>query len=116
LKYQKKFPYVKLTQIAFQGFKKHITIMDKINGLLNFGNNFCHIYKTQKYGLVFYSVLVLCISKLWDITRLMFKIQVLQQTWVNYPLDPITISIQGNLITQKSSKIWLISHFFPIIS
>jgi hypothetical protein len=89
--------------------------MDKINGLLNFDNNFCYIYKTQKYGPLFYNVLILCISKLWDIAWLMFKINFLQQTWVSYPLDPITISIQGNLITQKSSKIWSTSHYFPFI-
>jgi hypothetical protein len=54
--------------------------------------------------------------KTWDIARLMFKIQILQHTWVSYPLDLVTVSIQGNLITQKSSKIWLTSHFSPFIS
>ncbi len=31
------------------------------NGLLNFGDNFCHTCKTHEYGLLSYNVLVTCI-------------------------------------------------------
>jgi len=33
------------------------------NGLLNFVHTFCHTYKTHRYGLLSYNVLVLCVWK-----------------------------------------------------
>ncbi len=50
------------------------------NGLLNFGNNFCHAYKTHEYGLLSYNVGPMYL-KLCDLDLILFK--KLKMHWMN---------------------------------